>query len=152
MTVTGQVDEQIALVETAVARPGSGCVSRVLGRHIDLTVIKEVRHRWSPCMQLEFHQDDDKTVINGLVGPHPNTWTLFAFVNITLALLASFGLMMGFVQLGLGRSMWAFWIVLGAVVAFVGMYIVSQIGRRFAADQSQMLGSLLEGALNTKPE
>lgn len=152
MTVTGTVDEQIALVEAAVAHPGSRCVSRVLGNHVDITVVQPDRHRWSPCMQLEFSQSDDDTVINGLVGPHPNTWTLFAFVNITLAIVACFGLMMGFVQLGLGQSMWAFWVVLGAVIAFAGMYFTSQLGRRFAAEQSQMLGALIEGALNTKPE
>jgi len=149
MTVTGTVEEQIALVETAVARPESRCVSRVLGNHVDITIDREYRHRWSPCLQMEFGPSDDGTIIDGLVGPHPNVWTLFAFVNITIALAAGFGLMMALAQLTLGQSPWALWTVLGGALALGATYLVSQAGQRFAAGQTRLLVDLVEEALDT---
>lgn len=149
MTVPGTVEEQIAILESAVARPDSRCVSRVLGNHLDITIVEADRHRWSPCVQLEFSQADGETIVDGLVGPHPNVWTLFAFVNITIVSAAGFGLMLGLAQLTLGQSPWGLWTVAGGAVLLGAMYMASQVGRRFAAEQTRLLVRFVEDALGT---
>ncbi|MBT8485927.1 MAG: hypothetical protein HKO59_14905 [Phycisphaerales bacterium] len=150
MVVPGTVDEQIALVAAAVARQNSRCVSRVLGNHVEITVVREDRHRWSPCVQLEFRTSDEGTIVDGLIGPHPNVWTLFAFVNITILSAIGLGLMLGLVQLSLGQTAWGLWTVLGGTVLLAASYLASQVGRRFAAAQTRQLIALLEEALGAE--
>ncbi|MHC5027664.1 MAG: hypothetical protein ACYTGR_12995, partial [Planctomycetota bacterium] len=125
MIIPGEVDERIALVLAAAARPERRCVSRVVGNHVDITVVPEDRHRWSPCVQLEFRQSGADTIVDGLVGPHPNMWTLFAFVYITIIVAVGFGLMLGLAQLSLGQPAWGLWTVLGGAVLLGGMYVTS---------------------------
>jgi hypothetical protein len=148
LVVQGSLDEQIAKIEGAVAQPTSGCVSRTLDNHIDFTVVEEARHRWSPCVQLELHEmGDGETLIHGLVGPHPNTWTLYAFINISIVVASGLALMFGLSQLTLGQRPWAMWGVAGGVGLLGGMYVLSQVGRRLASEQTHTLIALLEDAL-----
>jgi hypothetical protein len=147
MVVPGPVDVQMARLASAVARPENRCVARAAGHHIDITVIREDRHRWSPCVQLELRPADADTVVEGLVGPHPNVWTLFAFANITAALVAALGLMLGLTQWSLDQSPWGLWAVLGGAILAGGMYVASQIGQRCAAAQTRQLVSLIECTL-----
>ncbi|MHC4910380.1 MAG: hypothetical protein ACYTF9_11735 [Planctomycetota bacterium] len=141
--------ELIDRIERAVADPASRCVSRTAGTHVDITVIHDDRHRWSPCIQLEFRQDGADTIVNGLVGPHPNLWTLFAFTSITVIVAASFGAMLGLAQLTLGQSAWGLWAIPVGLLLLGGLYAASQIGRRFADEQSRRLMALVEQTLET---
>lgn len=153
LTIPGRVEEVIARVQSVADKPESRCVSRVVDNHVDITVVREDRHRWSPCVQLEFRAveaSDRETIVDGLVGPHPNLWTMFACINMTIALVVVFGLMMGVSQLSLGNNAWGMWTVLGGVILLGVMYGASQIGQRLAAEQTRLLTSLVEDALGAK--
>lgn len=145
--VDDDVDATIQRLESHVSRPESRCVSRVLGNHVDITVAKEDRHRWSPCVQLDVRAvGDGRSDVVGLIGPHPNTWTLFAFINITILVAAAFGGMLALSQMMLNQSPWGMWAVAGGVLGLVCMYVLSQMGRRFAAEQTVQLMRLVEDA------
>ena len=149
MMLPGSVEESMARVVAAATLPEHRCVCRVLGRHIDIALVREDRRRWSPCVQLEFadQPQGEGAQVHGLVGPHPNLWTLFAFLNISVALLGGIGVMLGLVQVSLEMAPWGFWVTIASVAALVGMYLVSQFGQRCAAAQTHFLRDLVEGAL-----
>jgi len=158
MQVRGSIPENIARIEQAVGDPSSGCVMRVLGSHIDITIDQAGRHRWSPCVQMELEPATDSeppeihTLVRGLVGPHPNTWTLFAFTNLAIGIIATFALMGALAQMTLRQYPWALWAVGACTVGFAIMYIASQIGRRLAAEQTSQLMTLVRGALNAEAD
>ncbi|MCP3903114.1 MAG: hypothetical protein GY715_05705 [Planctomycetes bacterium] len=145
--VPGTVDEEIALLQAAVGTSGSRCVSRVLGNHVDITIVREERHRWSPCVHLELLESAEGTIVHGMIAPHPNVWTLFAFVYITIATATAFGLMLGLTQLFLEQYAWGLWTVPAGLLLSAGMYGVSQVGQRLAADQTRLLSELIDDAL-----
>lgn len=145
--IPGGMEEAMARVQRAAAAPGSRCVCRVLGHHLDLAVAPAERRRWSPCLQMEFSEEGGRTVVNGLVGPHPSTWTLYAFLNIHVLVLIAFGLVLGVSQMVIEREPWGFWIAPAGVVAMGALYGLSQLGRKLAEEQTRMLMGLVEGAM-----
>ena len=147
MEAAGTVDELIERIRSAASLPEHRCASRVVGNHIDITVAREDRHRWSPCLHLELCAEGAGTIVHGIVGPHPSTWTLFAFTYGSMILVAAFGLMTGLVQWSLGLPAWGFWLVPLCGLGLLGMYMLSQLGRRFAAVQTRMLMGLIHGAV-----
>ena len=154
MRIAGPAAVHQTRLEAAVAQPDSQCVSRTLRDHIDITVKRDIRHRWSPCVQLEFQHEpeSDTTVIHGLIGPHPDTWTLFAFINITLICIIAFGGLFGFAQLSQGWPAWGLGAVPAGLMGLAVMYGLSQIGRKCAAEQTHLLMNLIERALGPSLE
>lgn len=138
------------LIERVLAhanRPEHRCVSRLLGEHVDITVIREDRHRWSPCIQLEFREGADGTIVDGLVGPHPNVWTAFACGYMTVIAAAVFAFMLGWAQLILATSAWGMWVAGGCLVVVGALYIAARIGQRLGAEQTRKLRKLVDDAL-----
>ncbi len=151
MIVRGTVEQSIERLVAAAEDPARRCVSRVLGRHVDITVSREVRERWSPCVQLDLSQSDDgRTFVHGLIGPHPNKWTLYLAINAAIALTMFFALGFAIVQVSLDQRPWAMWIVAGGVPCLAFMYGLSQIGRSRAAPQTALLMDLIESALGAE--
>ena len=122
---------------------------RVVDHHVDVTVAREYRKLWTPCVQLEFAQDEETgaTIVHGLIGPHPNVWTLYAVVTLHLILLVVFSLPFGLVQVMLSHNPWALWIALAGVVGIVCMYALSQIGRRISRDETLPLDTTVRESL-----
>ena len=109
-----------------------------------MTVRREEQHRWTPWLSLEFQQEGDTTVVHGVVGPHPSIWTFFAFAAICNTVIASLGLVLGFVQLTLNERPWGLVMLLGALGIYGLLYAASQIGRRLAEPQTRYLIGVLE--------
>jgi len=149
LTVAGTVEGAADRLRTLTEQPERRLVSRTVGNHVDVTVARDERHRWSPCIHLEFTpsiERDDHVEVHGLLGPHPDVWTMFAFANLSVITIGCFGAMIGLAQMTLDRSPWAFWIVPGAGLVLGALYLASQAGQRLAADQTAVLRSLIEEA------
>lgn len=140
----------VARLEAAVGDPASGCVSRTVGHHVDITVAEGERHRWSPCLQLELGAGPDGTTIAGLIGPHPHLWTFFALIHATAATVAALGLILGFAQWSLGMTAWGLGVAAGGLVAMAVTYAVSQVGQRLAVEQTQRITALVERAIGVE--
>lgn len=147
LEISASDEEGIALVEAAVARPDSRSVSRVLGNHLDITIDQSERRRWSPCVQLEFEQQDSGTLIHGLIGPQPNTWTWYAFVYLTVAFGTLFGSVFGIVQWLLDQPAWGMWFLPAGVLLALLMYAAARTGQHLATEQTNHLDQLVRQAL-----
>ncbi len=148
-SVDATPDDAVAQLERAVLESGGIWVSRTLGEHVDVTVGRARRHRWSPCMQLEFSAGEAGTTVHGFLGPHPNVWTLFAFAYLGIATGTMFATIFGFVQMILEEQAWAFWALPIGALAAGGMYLVSQLGQRLAAEQTEGLYRLIAETFDT---
>jgi hypothetical protein len=144
-------EEAISRMRRAIEHADCPCLGRIVGHHVDLAIPERERHLWSPCLHLEFRAADHGTVVHGLVGPHPNLWTMFAFFYGTLLSAAFFGVMLGIAQLMLHRPPWGMWVTIPVLGAVAGLYWISQLGQRFAEEQTAMLRAFSERALAVAP-
>ena len=144
----------LARAESAVAAAPDHAVCRVVNGHIDIAIARASRHRFSPCLQLEFNPRDEssptrvRSVVHGLVGPHPNLWTLYAFAALGCVTLLLFCGIFGGVQLALSEMPWGFWGIPLSAAGLLGLYGISQYGQRSAAAQTRFLYDLVHDALD----
>lgn len=145
-------EEAIAQLRAAWEREGSRWVGRVLGEHVDITLRREHRRLFSPCVHVELtNLEEAGSVGHALVGPHPSVWTFFAFSWITLATAAAIGALLGVVQAGLGQSPWGFWTLAPALLLAAGLFGAAHVGRRLAAEETAALRAFVETALAEPP-
>ena len=147
LELQGSPDELIERVVGGIKDPSRRCVCRVVGRHVDITVAREDRHRFSPCLALEFEPTGTGTRVRGLVGPHPNVWTFYALTAIALVFLLLTALCGAYAQHVMDDRPWALWWALAFALLLAGMYAASQIGRRLARDQTSKLMRVLSDIL-----
>ncbi len=129
------------------------CPCRSIGseahRLVELRVHEHERHFWSPMLSVKVSDDEagEGSVIDGLVGPNPSVWTLFAMVYMGLWTMVMFAGILGVVQWMLGESVWGLWVTVGLLGALGCAYAMSQVGQRLAAPQTAMLRGVLTEAL-----
>ena len=129
------------------------CPCRVMSSEayqlLELRVHEDARHLWSPMLSVTVSEDEsgDGSIVDGMVGPNPNIWTLFAMLYMGLLTMLVFAGILGAVQWTLGEPLWGLWITAGLLVALAGAYGLSQVGQRLAAPQTALLRSVLEDAL-----
>ncbi len=125
--------------------PGS-LRGQVFRKHAVVLMRDGERTFWSPYLNLEVEDEPDGSAIRGRFSPHPNVWTMFMGVYILLAIAALGGLSYGIVQLTLGQSPWAFWIVPASVALFGFVYGATLIGQGLGAEQMHVMRSLIDRA------
>lgn len=143
----------VAAIVARLAEPGCPCWSMQSEQHrlIELRVLEEERHFWSPALSLTVSEDEEGggSVVDGLIGPNPNVWTLFAMLYMGLLTMILFAGILGLVQLALGEPLWGLWATGALLAALAGAYGLSQVGQRLAAPQTatlrRVLGEALEG-------
>jgi hypothetical protein len=131
--------------------PVVGMVSRRLN-HAEMRIHRDVRHFWSPYMSIAVEEGDDGSVVHGQIGPHPSLWVFFAFVYITSLSGACIGLVFGLSQWSLGLVPWALWILPGATIVCLVLYLISRFGQGLAESQMQMMESFLRDSLQPDAE
>ena len=85
------------------------CVCRLVGSHMDITVVRGDRHRWSPCVSLEVEEDGTGSCVRAIVGPHPSAWTFYALSGMALVFLLMVLLVVASAQRTLGGEPTALW-------------------------------------------
>ena len=119
---------------------------QVFRKHAVVQMSDAERTFWSPYLNLEVEDEPDGSAIRGRFSPHPNVWTMFMAVYILLAITALGGLSYGIVQLTLGQSPWALWIVPAAIALFGFVYGATLIGQGLGAEQMYTMRSLVDRA------
>ena len=111
---------------------------------------------WSPHLHARFDDSEDGSIVlRGQFLPHPNVWTTFMAIYGVISMLALFGTMYGFAQVGLGQSPWALWSLPIGLAAIAFVYGASLIGQGLSAEQMYTLRTVLDDAVEdaqTGPE
>ena len=151
LAVPREPAEVIDRIVARVRQQDRPCRAMVSGEHrlIELRVNESESHFWSPALSVSVNKNEDggRSIVNGLVGPNPNLWTLFAMLYMGLWTGVMFSGVFGLVQWSLSNRPWGLWILAALAVALLLLYAASQIGQRFAAPQTAMLRRVLEEAL-----
>lgn len=147
--------DAIARLQRDLNAPDCPCVGMVadLQLHFDLRIPPAERHLWSPALSGYFEdQEKGGTMLHGLIGPNPSTWTAVAFSYLALFTGILFLLTLGGVQLFLENSPWALYLA-GILFLLVGVnWVIAQAGQKMAADQTAVLRHFLEDTFHMGPE
>ena len=140
-------EQVLGRLNAALDDPEAVCLATRAGRHLWLQVRPEVRHTWSPWLDLEVVPSNPGSVLRGRFGPHPSIWSFFAAVYAICAFCAVGGLVFGLSQLGLGFTPWGLWALPAAAVLAAGTFGVALIGKRLAREQMREIRTFLEEAI-----
>jgi hypothetical protein len=122
------------------------CQGQIFRKHAVVEVQNQKRSFWSPYLNLEVEDEPDGAAIRGRFSPHPHVWTLFMAIYILLAIVATAGLVYGFVQYTLGEPPWGALITPAAVALFGFVYGATLIGQGLGAEQMYIMRTLVDCA------
>ncbi len=112
----------------------------IVQHHIMIRVPKADLHYWSPQLDLELEEDENKhTLIRGLVGPSSSVWTKFVFLYFAAGFAAVVAAVVSLSQWTLGKPMWGLWVLGLALTVVIGTYLMGQTGKKLAHEQTWQL-------------
>lgn len=144
------VEETIERLTQHAGKDDRSFESTIAGRHLHLNIRSRERRIWSPHLNLEVLSSPAGSLVKGHFGPRSDIWTLVMALYAICGFLVVMGLLFAASQWMLGMTAWAFWIVAGALVVVVIVYILALIGQAFSQDQMHALLSEVEEAIGAE--
>ena len=104
--------------------------------HFILSHGRELRHYWSPFLDISVEQEVEKgpSLVRCLIGPAPNICTMFMFIYGFFGFIGFVGLTLSMSQWTLKKELWGLWLPPVALGGILIMYLVSAQGRKLAKD------------------
>ena len=122
--------------------------SKIAGFHVVIDVPKEEEHYWSPQMHVEIIDENDKTMVKGLLSPKPKVWTFFMFLHFLVAIAFFVFLVMFYTQYILKQDFKFSMIMFIAMpIAWIVLYLIGQFGKKLGYNQMVELHDLLVSSL-----
>ncbi len=120
------------------------CTGVSVGRHAELFVPEDERRVWSPWLSVTTEgAREGGSLVRGRFAPHPQVWTLYAFLAFGLGFGLLVGVTWGYAQWAMGETPWALLsLPLGGFLG-VCLYLVSVTGQRLGAEQIAHLETAL---------
>ncbi len=141
------------LEEAFRSQQGDGlcaCSAQVVQGHVVIKINQEDRHYWSPQLNINLEPGDGITTIKGLYGPSPAVWGMFTLAYGAIAVLLLFIAIIGFSKKSLGMDAPILWLLPILAAAGIALYVASQLGQKFGADQTYRLHHFLEDVVGEK--
>jgi len=119
--------------------------SKISGNHIFLDVPKDEEHFWSPQLQVEVvKEDNDKTIVKGILGPKPQVWTFFMFIHFAVAVAFIVFSVIFYVRWSLGDNyQLSKYMIIGLPILWVVLYFFGQSGKKLGYKQMVELDKFL---------
>jgi len=138
-------EEVISKLKTHASEPGSHCRVEVFyDTQVEIRIIREHHHMWSPQLILFLDSTEQKTKMRGKFGPDGQVWTMFMAGYATSAMLALGGLIVLSSQMMLrDQSPWGLWLIAASIAHTIFVYVVAQIGQRLATPQMELIHALI---------
>jgi len=121
-----------------------------LDEHVFIKFNKKEVHFWSPQLQLEILNTEDKgSTIYGLFGPNPTLWTFFMFLHFGVATFFIIFGIWAYSSATLGKS---YGLQLGAMIAMVLIwfvfYFMGRAGKKKGKPQMEQLHTFMKAVLS----
>lgn len=119
--------------------------TKISGNHIFLDVPKKEEHFWSPQLQIEIDKDENnKTLIKGVLGPKPQVWTFFMFLHFVVALSFIIIFVWFYVNWSLEKDFQIQkYILIALPIIWVALYFFGQSGKKLGYNQMVELDDFL---------
>lgn len=126
--------------------------AKISGNHIFLDVPKEDEHFWSPQLQVEIDKDENnQTIVKGILGPKPQVWTFFMFLHFVVALLFIIMFVWFYVNWSLQKDFQVQkYILIALPIIWIVLYFFGQSGKKLGYNQMVELDDFLMKTLEKK--
>lgn len=146
--VPGSPEELLAYFTESLKHPGEAVTGEVVQHHVMIRIPPKEYHYWSPELDLEISaEEDDLTLVRGLLGPSAGVWTKFVFLYFATGFAALVAGVIATSQYTLGKTMWGLWVMGIALLGVIGTWIMGQTGKRLAHEQSLILRTFVRNRL-----
>lgn len=123
-------------------------ISKIIDHHIVIDVPPEKEHFWSPQLHVEIEDEDEMTIVKGIMGPKPKVWTFFMFLHFAVAVAFFVFFVIFYSRWSLNQDYMVSMIMcLVMPVVWVALYFMGQLGKKFGYDQMVELHDVLTEAL-----
>ncbi len=119
-------------------------------QHVIIAIGESKRHFWSPWLNLEFRDVDQRCEVFGRFAPHPTIWTAIIFSYLALSVLILFSVVFGLSQWMARESAWAFYLVPVWMVIGVGVWSTGQAGQKLAHDEMVAMKNVLDRVIQSR--
>lgn len=149
ITADKKVDEVVKSLNHQLNETTLPVEGKVFNTHGLLRIIPAQQHYWSPQLNISFEENDDqKTVIRGMYGPHPSVWAIFLMGYVLLGLAIFFITMIGLVRLNLKLDASILWIVPFLIGGIAILWLMAQTGQKVGVEQTFMIHHFFEEAID----
>jgi len=131
------IDEGVDRVRRGLEAAGGRFTGAIAGHYADINLPPRERRLWSPCLHLEFREEDGRAVLHGLLAPQPGAWTFYALTLLSTITIACFAACFAAVQWMMKWPPTGLAVMTGAILVSVVLYRLSQMGQE--ATRPQML-------------
>lgn len=146
--VPGPPEALLSYFSERLKDPAYPVTGEVVQHHVMIRIPPEEHHYWSPQLDLEIEaEEDDLTLVRGLLGPSAGVWTKFVFLYFAAGFAALVSGVIATSQYTLGKTMWGLWVMGVALLVLIGTWIMGQTGKRLAHDQSTILRAFVRKSL-----
>lgn len=123
--------------------------SKTYMHYIKLRCPAEEQHYWSPVLSMSFEEENEKTVIRGIIGPNERVWSMFMFFYIGVTAIGFFGGMFGFLHCKYNDDpTWTFILPL-SLILLTSIFFTSRYGKVKAHTQMLHLLRFLRRAVDS---
>ncbi len=119
--------------------------SKMTDNHIVIDVPKKMDTFWSPQLELEITENEEnKTIVKGILGPKPQVWTFFIFLHFTVAFAFFVFLIVFLTRWNLNQN-YTFSLIMLIIlpIVWVVLYFSGQLGKKYGYEQMQELHTFL---------
>ncbi len=140
-------DQVLKMIGSKLGSKQHNLVGQVVQEHAFIRFPEEQQHYWSPELHVWAREQDDQTIVYGVIGPKPKIWTMFVFFYTAVITLAFFAGSYGAIQLWLGMDAPFLWSIPFGLFAILVVYGAAKYGQHRGRDQMLILIEFLETAL-----
>ncbi len=117
---------------------------QVVQEHAFIRIPEDKQHYWSPELHVWAREQDDETIVYGVMGPKPKIWTMFMFFYTGVLTLTFFGSSYGIIQLMLGIKADFLWSIPFGLLAIAIVFAAAKYGQYKGKEQTELLKGFLE--------
>ena len=117
---------------------------QIVQEHAFIRIPEVKQHYWTPELHVWAREQDDETIVYGVMGPKPKIWTMFMFFYVAILTSAFFGSSYGVIQMMLGMDAPFLWSIPLGILGIVFVYAAARYGQYKGKSQMEYLKSFLE--------
>ncbi len=119
----------------------------VIQEHVFIRIPEKDQHYWSPELHIWVREEENETIVYGVMGPKPKIWTMFMFFYTAVLTLWFFGSSYGIIQLWLGMDAPFLWSIPAGLIGAGMVYGAAQYGQYKGREQMENLKLFMDETL-----
>ena len=120
---------------------------QVVQEHAFVRFPEHMQKYWTPELDVWAREEENETIVYGVMGPKPKIWTMFMFFYVGILTSAFFGGSYGVIQMILGMDAPFLWSIPLGILGVIIVYSAAQYGQYKGKKEMEILQNFLKEAV-----